>query len=143
MDKKRLTGLMGYADCALVESGIRKKDSLDIKDSYNGLTSSFAVAVAMSGLIPALASYYQKSSESRETERWKILEAISAMIVKDGFRISTKTEDVINNADSLVHTAIRNAHNNDIIKLLKKEVIECSTALKQVIRTYNLTENGK
>lgn len=138
MDKKRMTKLMSYADTALTESGIRTVGSTAINDSFNGQTAAFGVTIAMSGLIPALAIYYQQASETREIDRRQILDAIGRMIAKDQFRISQKAEDNIHDAKSLIRIAIKYSTDKDKVKSLKREVIDCAIALKQVIRTYNL-----
>lgn len=132
--------LMLKANDILGSSGILKKtdqNQLYIEDSYNGQTSSFGVTVAMSGLIPALVIFYQETSDNRKIDRKKILEAIAKMIDLD------KPQWQINNARSLLEKALGRGVNDENLKKeiaagLKKEVLECATALKQIIRTYEL-----
>lgn len=132
--------LMLKANDILGSSGILKRtdqNQLYIEDSYNGQTSSFGVTVAMSGLIPALVIFYQETSDNRKIDRKKILEAIAKMIDLD------KPQWQINNARSLLEKALGRGVNDENLKKeiaagLKKEVLECATALKQIIRTYDL-----
>lgn len=142
MNKKRIESLMLKAKESLESSEILKRDNQNqwyIEDSYNGQTSSFGVTVAMSGLLPALVIFYQKSSDSKKIDRKKILEAISNMIKSD------KPEWGINDAKSLLEKALGRGINDEKLKKeiaagLKKEVLECATALKQIIRTYELKQ---
>lgn len=140
MNKKRMTDLMLKANKILESSGILQKDDHNqwyIEESYNGQTSSFGVTVAMSGLLPALVIFYQETSDNRKIDRKKILEAIAKMIDMD------KPQWQINDARSLLEKALGCGVNNENLKKeiaigLKKEVLECATALKQIIRTYEL-----
>lgn len=140
MDKRRMEGLILKANEILESSGILQRDDknqLYIEESYNGQTSSFGVTVAMSGLIPALIIFYQETSDNRKIDRKKILEAIAKMIEMD------KPQWQINNARSLLEKALGRGVNDENLKKeiaagLKKEVLECATALKQIIRTYEL-----
>ena len=129
MDKKRIAVLMQYANGVLADCYILRSDQT-IEDSYNGQTAGFGVSVAMSGLLPTLAIYYQDASDSRIIDRRKILLAIGKMIQKD------KPELQIFDAESLLRVAMR--CDPSIVNQLKQEVIDCAIALKQVIRTYKL-----
>lgn len=142
MNKKRMADLMLKANKILESSGILQRDDqnqLYIEESYNGQTSSFGVTIAMSGLLPALVIFYQETSDNRKIDRKNILEAIAKMIDKD------KPRWQINNARSLLEKALGSGVNNENLKKeidagLKKEVLECTTALKQIIRTYELKQ---
>lgn len=137
-----MTDLMLKANKILESSGILQRDDqnqLYIEESYNGQTSSFGVTIAMSGLLPALVIFYQETSDNRKIDRKNILEAIAKMIDKD------KPRWQINNARSLLEKALGSGVNNENLKKeidagLKKEVLECTTALKQIIRTYELKQ---
>lgn len=133
MNKKRMAKMMQLADSVLIVSGILKqnRNGFFIEDSYNGQTSGFGVTVAMNGLLPALVIYYQQASESREINRKNILEAIARMIHQDE-EFSGHAQ--ISNADSLLAAAIASPTS----KSLRKEVLDCVVALKQIIRTYKL-----
>lgn len=129
MNKKRMAKLMQLADSVLEKSGIINGNF--IEDSYNGQTAGFGVTVAMNGLLPALVIYYQQASETREINRKNILEAIARMIALDD---EYKDTFGIRNADTLLRAAIDSPTN----KTLKREVLDCAVALKQIIRTYKL-----
>lgn len=133
MNKKRTAKMMQLADSVLEKSGIlkRSQEGSFIEDSYNGQTAGFGVTVAMNGLLPALVIYYQQASESREINRKNILEAIAQMIHLDS---DFNDGQNITNADTLLAAAIASPAS----KTLKKEVLDCAIALKQIIRTYKL-----
>lgn len=130
MDKKRMAKMMVVAERALTESPIYENGN--IQDSYNGLTAGFGVTVAMNGLLPAIVMYYQDSNASRKTDRGKILDIIGKMISLDGDKPQGLPQ--INDATSLLRAAIASTDG----KTLKREVIDCAVALKQIIRTHNL-----
>lgn len=136
MNKKRMAKMMQLADSVLIVSGILKQNQngFFIEDSYNGQTSGFGVTVAMNGLLPALVIYYQQASVSREINRKNILEAIARMIHQDE---EFNGHAQISNADSLLAAAIASPTS----KSLRKEVLDCVVALKQIIRTYKLEEH--
>lgn len=133
MNKKRIAKMMLLANSVLSESGILKEgqNGLFIEESYNGQTAGFGITVAMSGLLPALVIYYQQASDTREINRKNILEAIARMIHQDE---EFENHNRISNADSLLAAAIASPTS----KSLRKEVLDCAIALKQVIRTYKL-----
>lgn len=144
MDKKRITQLIKLADEVLDSSGIKQKGSNNIKDSYNGQTAAFGITVLMSGLVPALVIYYQDANENREINRKTILEAVGQMIGRDPEATAMITDkamnQIIRDADTLFKAAIRCAGNKEQLNKLSLEVVECATALKQIIRTYNLVD---
>ena len=144
MNKKRMAKMMQLANQALTDSGIlqQDKDGPFIEDSYNGQTSAFGITVLMSGLIPALAIYYQEARKKKKINRRNILEAIGKMIENDK-EVSIQIKDQplnqkVKGADTLLRTAFTCANDKKILKQLSTEVLECATALKQVIRTYKL-----
>lgn len=154
MDKKRMTQLIKLADEVLVSSGIKQQNSNDIKDSYNGQTAAFGIAVLMSGLVPALVIYYQDANENREINRRTILTAVGQMIGRDpkatAMIADRPMNQTIRDADTLLKAAIqcvdvkkdadakKDADKKKQLKQLSREVVECATALKLIIRTYNL-----
>ena len=129
MNKKKNEDLMRKAEDALKDDRVKilekeKEDlSYKIKDSYNGQTASLGVTIAMSGLRPALAIYQQ---ETDGCNRLEILNAIAVML------------GIVHNSPG--KELFAQALNCDTaeLKKLKKEVLDCSIALKQVIRTYKL-----
>ena len=123
MDKKLNRELMGYAEECLQDSACPLyKDWRKgiINESYNGQVSALGVSVLMIGLKATLAVYYQ------DDNRRRLLEVIVQMINK-------KKGTTYSNAYAFVHEAIQS--NEEQWKSL---VVDCSVALKQVIRTYKL-----
>jgi len=131
--KARNEKLMKYAQDALnINDAIWTTKYQSILDAYNGQIAALSVAVAISGLRPTLAIYYQDKPNAgtiRKANRRTILDLIAKMISLD--------ENIFffDNAEALLRHAVSN--NADLL-WLKKEVIECAIALKQVVRTYNL-----
>lgn len=127
-----MSHLIHLANKVLRESGLLESDNGNdfIRSGYNGLTAGFSVTIAMSGLLPAIVIYYQQSSNTREADRKKILEAIGRMIAHD------KQELNIRNADTLLQTVLQNPESKE----LKQEITDCAIALKQIIRTYKLVD---
>lgn len=135
MNKKINRELMEYAeeilqsnDCPLYESkGV-------IHDSYNGQVSALGVSVLMIGLKATLAVYFQDEPSKKDSDklykskayRRCLLEVIVKMINK-------KNGTTYPNAYDFVHKVMK-----DDEKQWKSLVVDCSVALKQVIRTYKL-----
>lgn len=133
MNKTRNNELMGYANEALMETRVlfKNKESQDIDAAYNGQIASLGVTIAMSGIRPALAIYYQDKTSTKVNRR-AVLEVIANMLKRDEIFSANKS---INSAKTLFDYALNQG--NDL-KELQREVEECSIALKQVVRTYNL-----
>lgn len=145
MNKNRNNTLMQYANEVLNESGkILNTEALSIPESFNGQIAALGVSVAMSGILPTLAIYMKKSG-NKKTDTQKIIEIIAMMINKDMSNIQKNRGQTpplpltINNADTLFKFAI-NRDNQKLLNALAKEVEECSVALKQVVRTYDLVK---
>ena len=132
MNKTRNNELMRLADESLNHTGgvlFKQNSDTDIDSAYNGQIASLGVSIAMSGLRPALAIYYQDTSSTKVNRR-AILTVIADMMCRDNF-----AGGEITNAQSLFRYSLRG---NVDLNALKREVEECSIALKQVVRTYNL-----
>ena len=131
MNKKKNEELMRKANDALHNPLVMivKPNGVDIKDSYNGQTAALGVTIAMSGLRPALAIY------QKETEGCKRLEILNAIAVMMNI-VSTENEKP---GETLFRTVL--GCNDAELKRYKTDVINCSIALKQVIRTYNLVKS--
>jgi len=132
--KSRNEKLMQLAQKALDGDGaIWIKEGQSILDAYNGQIAALSVTVALSGLRPALAIYYQdkpNAGTKRKAYRRTVLNLIARMITQD--------DEYHNNPDGS-EALLRHALDESTdLKFLKKEVIECAIALKQVVRTYNL-----
>lgn len=157
-DKKRIGKLITWADEALREqaadqtlpSGTGKMLSgIDINDSYNGAVAALGVSIAMGGLRPALAIYYQEGEKQDNQEnaarpkanRRTVLDVIARMITMDAkSRQPNKNEWDFSIGDrGYAYNLFNYAIANDDM-LLKQEVIDCSIALKHIVRTYNLVK---
>jgi hypothetical protein len=121
MDKKLNRELMEYAEECLQDKKcpLYKKEGV-INESYNGQVSALGVSVLMIGLKATLAVYYQ------DANRRHLLDVIVKMINK-------KKGTTYSNAYDFVHKVVQNDEDE-----LKSLVVNCSVALKQVIRTYKL-----
>lgn len=132
MNKTRNNILIGYANEALNNTNgvlFKGNSTTDIDSAYNGKIASLGVSIAMSGLRPALAIYYQDYSTTMVNRR-AILTVIADMLHRDNY-----ANGQITDATSLFRYALC----DDVdLKELKRVVEECSIALKQVVRTYNL-----
>jgi CRISPR/Cas system CMR-associated protein Cmr5 small subunit len=133
MKKSRIEKLIPIANQALQslpnDKRIVQADGT-IKKKYDGKVAAFGVTVALSGLRPALAMYY---NESGDVKTRSILDMITKIIVADK-KYTALSKDT---AEELVKHAL-NA-DTDIDKL-KPYVLEAAIALKQVIRTYELKD---
>lgn len=142
MNKTRNNELIKLANDKLRESNIPTGNNKEnIAESYDGKTAALSVSVAMSDLLPTLAIYYQDfdSKHPNNPCRRNVLNVVATMITKPG------SEEKFSNAKDLLRYALsldkRKEEDMTKLKNLKKEVIDCSIALKQVVRTYNLVKN--
>lgn len=134
MNRNKNEVLILLAETVLQNSTLLEGESrTEIQDSYNGQIAALGVSVATTGLRPTLAIYYQDkpdAAEPRKVNRRAVLEIIAQMIE---FPRSSPLED--RNAKALLAYAISESAD---LNWLKREVIDCSVALKQVVRTYKL-----
>ena len=141
-NKVRMNKLIQWADEALQEqvanadAGISKvMNDGNILDAYNGSVAALGVSIAMGELRPALAIYYQEKSERgarAKANRRSVLDIIARMITKDtDCQLDFSAQGLY--AKNMFRRAIEQNDPN-----LKQEIIDCSIALKQVVRTYNL-----
>lgn len=135
--KQQNNELMQLADEALqsTKALFVEGSTTDIYDSYNGQISAFGVTIAMSGIKPAMAIYFQQK-ERTKVARPKILCVLSYMLNKRGYNYADTTA---------LFRGIISMSNKTQLKTIQTEIIDCSVALKQVVRTYNLVsdEHGK
>ena len=130
MNKKRNNELIKLADDTL-RAYPRMFNGGNIPETYDGKTAALSVSVAMSDILPTLAIYFQDydSKHPEKSCRRHVLEVVARMVTKPA--ASEKFEG----AEALLRYAIKNPQK---LNGLKQEVIDCSIALKQVVRTYNL-----
>lgn len=139
MDRKTNKALITIAEKVLKDtkeksySLFKKKGVNDeILESYNGQVAALAVSILMTGLKPTLAIYYQdapgvENGSPDKAYRKYVLEIIVKML-------KAYKNYEYENAKELVRKAL--AMDDD--SKLKTDIINCSVALKQVVRTYNL-----
>lgn len=113
-----------------------------IYDSYNGQVAALGVSILMIGLKPTLAIYYQdapKKDGDKGAFRRNLLEVIARMLGCES-------------AESLVRYLLKGKEEfsdeekeklEQDEKKLKTDILNCSIALKQVIRTYKLEKDGE
>ena len=145
-NKERMNKLIQWADEALQEqiantdAGISKVlNNGIILSSYNGSVAALGVSIAIGELRSALAIYYQEKSERSaqpKANRRSVLDVIARIVTKDTYyqKLDFSKEGLY--AKNMFRYAIEQNDSN-----LKQEIIDCSIALKQVIRTYNLVES--
>ena len=146
MNKKRNDLLIRIADKALrtCSSTLFINDQhKDIQDSYNGQVAALGVSIAMTGVMATLAIYYNdKPNETTpiKANRRTVLTIIAEMIKEDSNLDLDGMKD--NSFDSAKNLFEYSLLLNEVgLKKLGKEIIECSIALKQVVRTYNLVKS--
>ena len=136
MDKKLNRDLMGYAEECLQNKKcpLYKKDGNGvIHESYNGQVSALGVSILMIGLRATLAVYYQDKPDKKDKAyRRNILEVIVQMLNKDTNK-NKKDRTSFATAEDFVKEVMKSDE-----MIWKSDVINCSVALKQVIRTYKL-----
>lgn len=126
MNKQENDRLIARADEILRQSTILQ-NGRDILKSYNGQVAALGVSVIMSGLRPTLAIYYQDyENDTRNAYRRNVLDIIARMLGD------------YTNAEVLLDYALGSRRSDIELATLKTNIINCSIALKQVIRTYNL-----
>lgn len=108
-----------------------------ILESYNGQVSALGVSILMIGLKPALAIYYQDAPDNKvpkqNTAYRKFVLEIIVQMLKD------ENKCTYNSAEELVREALKMKDDSG----LKRDIIDCSVALKQVIRTYKFAKSNE
>lgn len=138
MDKNTNSQLMTIAESILnVERStcplFKKRDAGNevIYESYNGQVSSLGVSILTIGLKPSMSVFYQDAPQQEgvynDAYRRGVLEVIARMLTQ------YRTNYHFSNARELCHVVI-----NDVRDSMKTDIINCSIALKEVIRTYKL-----
>lgn len=150
ISKERRNQLIRLADEALkakevilkVNKTKEGKTSWDILESYNGQVASLSVSIAMTGLLPTLAIFYQDKPESdpKKAYRRNVLEVVARMITADSKDKDWNFSAEGKYAYNLMKYAVSPAKAANLDGL-KKEIVECAIALKLVVRTYNLVKS--
>ena len=129
MNKELNRELMGYAEECLQEDNCplykNKREGI-INESHNGQVSALGVSALMIGLKATLAVYYQDENRKR------LLEEIVKMLNK-----KNKDKETFDDAEDFVRKVMGGKCKMSEEEL-KTNIVDCSVALKQVIRTYKL-----
>lgn len=136
--KKKNDELLALAARALRECPDTIVENGSIKASYNGQIAAFCVSVAMSGIKPTLA-FYMSNSESQSSsivDKRKIVSLLAWMIVKGGFG---RPNESYQNAGKMFQSVVNSEEPR--LAELRKTILDCAVALKQMVRTYNLIES--
>jgi CRISPR type III-B/RAMP module-associated protein Cmr5 len=123
--------LIKYADEALRESSDEILKDGKINEAYKGYTAALGVSIVMIGLRPTLAIYYQDKTKTK-ANRKEVIEIIAKMLTKQ------YSDKPIHDAKDLLNKVF--AKSNEELKQLQKDIIDCSIALKYVVRTYELVK---
>lgn len=119
----------------------QNKGKTTIYDSYNGQGAALGVSILMIGLKPTLAIYYQDAPKKEKGKAYRraLLEVIARML-----RLK-EDKEVYESAESLVRYVLDGEKklSEQEEKKLKTDILNCSIALKQVIRTYKLAKDGE
>lgn len=136
MDKKTNKKWMEIAENVLQATGVLFKDGerkTTIYKGYDGQASAFGVSILMMGLKPTIAVYYQDQPPVNPSKayRYCLLKVIFEML-KVGEKLAGNTA-----FEGFVRSVIAPGGDDEA---LKTDILNCSIALKQVIRTYKLEE---
>lgn len=127
---KKLDNLIPLAFTAIKDSGIVKNG--EINKEYKGYIASFGASVIQSGLLAAVTFYSQNSENSQsKSDRPALMEVLFKMVK------SIRKDEVTEKSTLLEY--VKDNENN----ILRKQVLDAATAIKLVIRTYKISENGK
>lgn len=118
---KRVNQLLGDADKSIRNSKFIGGDKKTIDGVYKGYVASLGAAVIMSGLVPALAFYYE------DDKRRKVMDVVA--------EVSGLAKDTKALFDLLKHEADRLK-----LKAASERVLDASIAVKIMMRTYEFTE---
>lgn len=135
VNKKEIEKLMSAADTVLTGTNnmVQNKEKCIIPESYNGQVAALGVSISIIGLIPTLAIYYQ-DNDTQKANRRTVLDIIASILDKH-YKYDFKGQ-----AKKILEFALdaRKTGNNEKLDKLKKDVVNSSLALKQIIRTYKL-----
>ena len=106
-----------------------------IDKSYSGQIAAFSVSVAMVGLKPTLAMYYEQGGSSVNTRN--IVGLVAEMLVEDGYPFKGESP-----ADKFFDHVMGMPAGKEGDKL-RKDVIDNAVALKVVVRTFLKSENDE
>lgn len=140
MNKELNRKLMEYAEAVLQsDSCPLYKEAGIIHESYNGQVSALGVSTLMIGLKATLAVYFQdepsKEDGSRTFKTKAYRRCLLEVIVK---MLNFENESTFTGAEKFVREVMKKTNTPQQEEQWKSDVVNCSVALKQVIRTYKL-----
>lgn len=141
MNKELNRKLMEYAE-EILQSNVCPlyKEAGVIHESYNGQVSALGVSTLMIGLKATLAVYYQdeplKDDKNKVFKSKSYRRCLLEVIVK--MLNLQNPETTYENAEKFVRKVMEKANTPQQEEQWKSDVVNCSVALKQVIRTYKL-----
>lgn len=138
ISNSRKKDLLCKANSALEKQKVILSGDNTILEGYNGQVASLSVSIAMSGLMPTLAIFYQDKPDGnvKKAFRRNVLDAIARMIILDKPKWKLEME-----AGEYSEKLLRYSDNYKDNKELIQEIIDCAIALKQVVRTYKLVKS--
>lgn len=139
MNKSTNRELMGYAEEILKdEECLLRNNDKKFFESYNGQISALGVSVLMIGLKATLAIYYQDFDSVGEYKKKAYRRAVLEVIVK---MLNKKNNTNYATAEEFVREVMSNDKDFAKEQQWKTDIINCSVALKQVIRTYEMVKS--
>ena len=140
MNKELNRKLMEHAEAVLQSNDcpLYKEDGV-IHESYNGQVSALGVSTLMIGLKATLAVYYQdepsKEDINKTFKKKAYRRCLLEVIVK---MLNFENGTTYTNAEAFVRKVMKKDNTIEQEEQWKSDVVNCSVALKQVIRTYKL-----
>lgn len=128
---KRIERMIPVAYSAVSDNLV--SDQSAISKQYNGYISSFGASVIQSGMLLALIFYHQSDANS-EQDRGALMKAIRQVVISEG------------------HNMAQNMNLLDYFRTMEEErskqkrltqcILDAATAIKLVIRTFQLIDDG-
>ena len=131
--KARKNELIRYADEVIRNSNIYENDII-ISDSFNGQIAAFSVSIALSGLKPTLAVYYNSDASNTKIDRKKIIALLMAMCAKDSSHKGLFSDKGLSMVKNFYNEIIQSEGEKE--KVIHRIIIEYAIALKLAIRTF-------
>ena len=123
-DKARKNQLVQLANNVIKASPAIYKNGVIESESFNGQIAAFSVAVAISGLKPAMAIYYSTTGNS----------SVDKSVIVDLLAKMYSEEKTFFNKDDFFKKIINATDEEE--QSLRKLIIEYAIALKLAIRTF-------
>ena len=127
--KERKNKLIAWADETIRNSRIYENGEI-ISESFNGQIAAFSVSVALSGLKPTMAVYYDQDSGS-DVDKNMIVELLADLYNKDK-QTCYKSKEFY---DKIIGLEPQEEPNK------RRDIIEYAIALKLAIRTFKFKKS--